>query len=68
MSEPVVEQARDAQGRFVEAKPPPGLFDGGARTTPPLPSDPLADHNQLVAGLLAARRVQRSPGGWVVEA
>ena len=58
------EPPRDEAGRYT-AKKPLG-FDGGARQSVPLPSDPVADHHALLAELLAARHVQRSAGGWSV--
>lgn len=42
-------------------------FDGGARETPPLPSDPEADMNSLIVDLAAAKRVSRGPHGWGVD-
>jgi hypothetical protein len=42
----------------------PGLpsFDGGARETPPLPSDPEADHGQTVVQII--QRSLWGEGGW----
>jgi hypothetical protein len=59
------EPPRDQAGRFTAEKPSAG-FDGGARQPVRLPSDPVADHNAIVAELLRARHVQRSSGAWTV--
>ena len=37
-------------------------FDGGARETPPLPSDPEADHGQTV--VKSVQRWKSGQGGW----
>jgi hypothetical protein len=52
-------QPRDEAGRFVSSAGSvrTGPFDGGARGTPVVASDPLREHDQLVAGLIAARRI-----------
>ena len=49
-----------------EPAPEPGIeravdFDGGAREPAPGPSDPLADHNQLMVELLLANQGNRNP-------
>jgi hypothetical protein len=42
-------------------------FDAGVREPVPLPSDPGADHNEVVSELLSARQVTRGAWGWDVE-
>jgi hypothetical protein len=46
------DQPRDAGGRFA----PTAGFDGGARMPLPQPSDPVADHNDLVAEMSKVSR------------
>jgi hypothetical protein len=45
----------------------PPNFDGGVREPAPGPSDPVAEHNDLVADLWSAKRVSQGPLGWQVE-
>jgi hypothetical protein len=51
---------RDVAGRFV-SRP---SFDPGARPTPPMPADPVAEHGRLLGELLGVTRAQRGRGGW----
>jgi hypothetical protein len=45
----------------AEEDSPPD-FDGGVRETPPLPSDPVAEHNATILEYL--RTTQGRGGGW----
>jgi hypothetical protein len=44
-----------------ESEGPPD-FDGGVRETPSLPANPEAEHDALIAGLLAAKRLDAPSG------
>lgn len=48
--------ALDAIAAERKPKPPPPDFDGGARATPPAPSDPVRDHDGIMLEL--ARRAK----------
>jgi hypothetical protein len=50
----------------AEAEGPPD-FDGGVRKPAPGPSDPAAEHSEMIADLFGPKQVSHGPLGWQVE-
>jgi hypothetical protein len=59
---PVDEQPREEPD--AEDTPKGGLFDGGARQTPPVVGDPAREHDLLLVQVLGTRTLTRSGDAW----
>jgi hypothetical protein len=55
-------QPRDQHGRYTTPEPPARTisFDGGARESAPLPSDPARDHATFLLSVIQAKQGQSS--------